>query len=151
MPNPTFPQLNDSNAIQYFQSIESNASAYQSLYSDMDNDFLGAIELRFNVTNSQRTYITAFSKHQKQTIQCAIKTLADYLEEDAYSGKKVVPELQGFVENPPQPANKINVKGGAKVDHDINTGTTKGTLWIEISCLIIWSYLIYHLVTPFEI
>ena len=134
MSNPNLPQLNDMTAMNYFQSIESDALAYQNLYSDLLNDFLGAIETRFNITNAQRDYIISFTNHQKQIIQCSIKTLADYLNEEPYLGKKVIPQIQGLSENPPQPVNDINIKAGAKIEKDFQTGSTKGTLFIEISC-----------------
>ncbi|GEM_PF-4241581 len=130
----TLPKLNDANANEYFKTIESDAIAYENLSSDMINNFLGAIESRFVITNSQRIYIESFTSQQKEAIVCSVKTMADYLREDHYEGKKVVPMIQGLSEQPPQPVNNISVKAGAKVEKDFQTGATKGPLFIEISC-----------------
>ena len=130
----TNPILNDPNVTQYLQSIESDANAYQNFYNDLENDFLQAIELRFTVNSNQRDYILNFTKHQKDTIKCNIKTCADYLLEDSYTGKKVVPSVSGISENPPVPINAIKVKGSAKIEHDMSNGHTKGSIGIEVSC-----------------
>lgn len=128
------PKLNDINAKEYFITIESDAIAFENLYNDMINNFLGAIESRFLITDSQRIYIGSLTSQQKEAIICSLRTMADYLRGDHFEGKKVVPMIQGLSENPPEPVNNISVKAGAKVEKDFQTGATKGTFFIEISC-----------------
>ena len=63
-----------------------------------------------------------------------MKTCLNYLENDPYEYKKVEPMIMGVAEQPPQPKNKIKVKGSVKIEKDFTTGHTKCILGIEISC-----------------
>lgn len=131
---PTLQNFNDVNVNNWFQTIETDPVAWEQLATDLETDFLNAIQIRFFVNQAQIDFINQLMPSQKELLACIIRKLANYLSFDPYPGKKVRATTLGIVENPPQPANSIKVEVDAGIKKNFNTGETEGFLGIKISC-----------------
>lgn len=122
------------NINNWFQTIETNPVAWNQFASDLEADFLNAIQTRFFVNQSQINFITQLMPSQKELLAGVVRKLSNYLNFDPYPGKKVQGTTLGIVENPPQPLNSIKWEVEGKIEKDFVTGATKGSITIRVSC-----------------
>jgi len=107
---------------------------WNSFATDLEANFLNALEIRFNVNQAQRDFINQIMLSQKELITCNIRKMANYLNQDPYAGKMVQGITMGINENPPPQPSKIEVKATGKIEKDFTTGATKGSVEVSVSC-----------------
>ncbi len=130
----SLPAFNTPNINSYLQSIESNASAYSTLASDLQTNFLAAWQSRFTIPIQYVNAINLLKVEQRTSIISGFNQAASYLALNTSSNKKILADVIGVDVNPPPQIESLKVKVSIGVSYDTRNEKWKFELKVEVSC-----------------
>lgn len=130
----SLPAFNTPNINSYLQSIESNATAYSTLASDLQTNFLAAWQSRFTISQPNVNVINMLSVEQRTAIISGFNQAASYLSLNTSSNKKIIGNVTGVDVNPPHQVEALTVSVDVRIKKNQQTGQFEFELEIIVTC-----------------